>query len=166
MGIARLIGLATLVSVLSSCASASRQVPVTGDSEKVAVLVGEWRGEYTSPMTGRKGSMYFALHEGSEAAEGDVVMIPNKGNVVNWEDRVTFASARHLAEVLPIRFVRLESGLVSGRLEPYVDPDCGNVHMTTFFGEVRDGRVIRGSFVSLSTAHRLYTGKWSAVRVR
>lgn len=166
MVIARFIGLAAAVSILSSCASSSRQVPVLGSGDNIASLVGEWRGEYTSPMTGRKGTIYFALQEGGEVAEGDVVMIPNKGTVVNWEDQVTITSARHLAEVLTIRFVRLENGLVSGRLEPYVDPDCGNVHTTTFFGEVRDRRLIRGSFVSLSEAHRLHTGDWSAVRVR
>jgi hypothetical protein len=166
MGIARFIGLAAAVSILSACASGSRQVPVLGNSEDVAVLVGEWRGEYTSPMTGRKGTIYLALREGGEAAEGDVVMIPNRGDVVNWEDQVTIASARHLAEVLTIRFVRTESGLVSGLLQAYVDPDCGNVHLTTFFGEVRKGRTISGSFVSHSASHALHTGDWSAVRVR
>jgi len=166
MGIARMIALGAVVTILSSCASASRQIPVLGDPDKVAVLVGEWRGEYTSPMTGRKGTIYFALQEGSDAAEGDVVMLPDRSTVVNWEDRVTIASARHLAEVLNIRFVGTESGLVTGRLEPYVDPDCGNVHTTTFYGEIKDGRVINGSFVSVSAAHRLHTGGWTATRVR
>jgi hypothetical protein len=166
MGIARFVGLAAAVAVLSSCASASRQVPVLGNSNSVAALVGEWRGEYSSPMNGRTGSIYFALREGSQAAEGEVVMIPNKGTVVNWEDRVTMASARHLAEVLTIRFVRTESGLVSGVLEPYVDPDCGNVHLTTFFGEVTKAGGISGSFVSHSATHKLHTGDWNVVRVR
>ncbi|HUF65895.1 MAG TPA: hypothetical protein VMM17_07955 [Gemmatimonadaceae bacterium] len=166
MGIARLIALGAVVLILSSCASASREVPVLGDPGKVAVLVGEWRGEYTSPMTGRTGTIYFALQEGTGAAEGDVVMIRDRSTAVNWEDRVTIASARHLAEVLSIRFVRMETGLVTGRLEPYVDPDCGNVHTTTFYGEVRDGRVMTGSFVSVSDAHRLHTGGWTATRVR
>lgn len=166
MGIARLIALGAVVTILSSCASASRQVPVLGDRDKVAVLVGEWRGEYTSPMTGRKGTIYFALQEGGDAAEGDVVMLPDRSTVVNWEDQVTIASARHLAEVLSIRFVGMESGLVTGRLEPYVDPDCGSVHMTTFYGEIKNGRVINGSFVSVSAAHRLHTGGWTATRVR
>jgi len=166
MGIARLIALGAVASILSSCASASRQVPVFGEPDKVAVLAGEWRGEYTSPMTGRKGTIYFALQEGSDAAEGDVVMIRDRSTVVNWEDQVTIASARHLAEVLNIRFVRMETGLVTGRLEPYVDPDCGSVHTTTFYGEVKDGRVISGSFVSVSAAHRLHTGGWTATRVR
>jgi hypothetical protein len=93
-------------------------------------------------------------------------MIPERNTVVNWQDQVTIASARHLAEVLTIRFVQMESGLVTGRLEPYVDPDCGNVHTTTFYGEVKDGRTISGSFVSVSSAHRLHTGGWTATRVR
>ena len=58
---------------LLACASKPTPITVTGDR---ASLAGKWVGDYTSPATGRTGSIVFNLSPSGDAANGDVVMIP------------------------------------------------------------------------------------------
>lgn len=165
MQVARLVVLAAGATLVWGCASTTQRLPVQSASGNLAALAGEWRGEYTSPENGRTGTIYFLLQTGENSAAGDVVMLAGRGaRVVDWEDRVTMASARFLAEVLTVSFVSFDNGMVSGRMGPYRDSDCGHMHVTTFFGEVQDNR-ISGRFISRSDAHEPHVGEWIANRV-
>lgn len=72
-------------------------------------------------------------------------------------------ATRDLPEVLAIRFVRVAEGAVSGRLEPYLDPDCDCEASTTFTGRVH-GDVIEGTFHVVSRGVSGTTGRWRAWR--
>jgi hypothetical protein len=166
MRVARLAGVAVAVLAVSACVSSPGFIPLPSASENLKALGGEWRGEYTNPATGRRGNLYFALTPGEDAAAGEIVVYPHMGpGVVKWENRVTIASARYLAEVQTVRFVSYESGILTARVGPYVDANCGNVHVTTFFAEMRNGQ-LAGNFITRSDAHEPHTGQWTASRVR
>jgi hypothetical protein len=152
--------------LLSACASTAAFVPLPTPGENAAALQGEWRGQYINPMTGRSNTVYFALAAEERSARGEFVSLPGRGaRVVNWEDRVTMASAKLLAEAYPVRFESFESGILHASVGPYVDADCGEVHVTTFFGELRNGQIV-GTFVTRSPAHDPHIGEWFATRVR
>jgi hypothetical protein len=165
MQAARLLGGAFVVLAFGACASSPAFVPLLTPEENMVALAGEWRGEYTNAVTGRKSTLFFSLTPGEREAAGEIVVYPQGApGVVNWERQVTLASARYLAEPLAVQFVSFESGILTARVGPYVDGNCGNVHVTTFFGELRNGRLV-GSFVTRSEAHESQSGQWSASRV-
>ena len=58
--------------------SADKPITVTGDSAARASLAGKWVGEYSSPATGRSGSIVFNLSPTGDAASGDVLMVPRE----------------------------------------------------------------------------------------
>lgn len=166
MRAATLMAGAAVALTLSACASSPAFVPLPSPSENLAALGGEWRGEYKNPANGRSGTLYFSLASQEDAASGEIVVYPQGApGIVNWENRLTLASARYLAEAMQVRFVSYQSGIVTARVGPYVDPNCGNVHVTTLFGELRNDR-LSGNFISRSEAHEPITGQWSAHRVR
>ena len=53
------LGLAALACASLACATKPTPVTVTGDVGDRALLAGKWSGEYTSPATGRSGSIVF-----------------------------------------------------------------------------------------------------------
>lgn len=59
-----------------ACATRPTPVTVAGESAARASLAGKWVGEYSSPTTGRTGSIVFNLAPSGDAANGDVVMVP------------------------------------------------------------------------------------------
>ncbi|MGH9259550.1 MAG: hypothetical protein ACRD08_06560, partial [Acidimicrobiales bacterium] len=67
---------AALAVIVAACASTPPPIPVTGTAGDITALVGEWIGEYSSPSTGRSGSISFKLSARGDTAHGDVVMIP------------------------------------------------------------------------------------------
>jgi hypothetical protein len=151
----------------SGCAALHSLIPVFGPPQDLAALVGEWHGEYGSSQTGRTGSILFELQAGRDTASGDVVMIPRESRISPARvEPQTMRSARALADVLRIRFVRIEDGKVSGRLDPYRDPENGAALVTTFIGRLRDDTTIEGTFNTQSVAHPLHVGWWKATRVR
>lgn len=158
---------AGLVFFSAGCAVVRSMIPVSGPPQDLAVLVGEWHGEYGSSQTGRSGSIHFELRAGRDAASGDVVMIPRYSHISPARvERPTMKAVRALADVLAIRFVRIEDGKISGRLDPYRDPESGSTLVTTFIGRVRDDTTIEGTFNTQSVAHRSQVGWWKVERVR
>ena len=161
-----------LVPLLLGCAANPSPVPVVAEPDALAALAGHWAGEYSSPATGRSGSIVFTLSAGGESATGDVVMVPSGSEqplVAAAAPGVAGQSAttRPVAKGLTIRFVRLAGDSVSGMLDPYSAPDCDCVLTTTFTGQLHGDR-IDGTFETRGDprASATQTGRWSVSRRR
>lgn len=148
---------------LAGCTGPNTPVPVSGD---LAQLRGEWRGDYSSTQSGRGGTIIFRLEAGTDTARGDVMMVPadptgpqpDPGNVPD--------ALRSRPQPLTIAFVRAAGGTVSGRLDPYRDPECGCLLTTTFIGRRTDD-TFEGTFVSYhQEMNRKVEGRWRAQRVK
>ena len=167
MNITRL-GLVALACVSLACASKPTPVTVTGDPGDRASLAGKWSGEYTSPATGRSGSIVFNLSPSGDAANGDVVMIPRGygkalvpyGNATMAGGAVSTAPA---SQVLTIKLVRVSGDMVSGVLDAYRDPECDCPVVTTFTGTL-SGDTIDGTFSTRGPSNTPQTGTWRVKR--
>jgi hypothetical protein len=139
-------------------------VPVTGDTR---ILEGEWEGTYSSEQTGRSGSILFHLKAGTDSAWGDVLMIPERAEQSHAPTSPAYTEWRgRPPRVLRISFVRCEEGKVTGLLEPYQDPNTGELIRTMFEGSLRNGE-FRGSFWSAYPGQAyLPAGRWSVKRTR
>jgi hypothetical protein len=160
---------AILVATSLACASRPTPVPVIGLGSDVSALVGKWTGEYSSPETGRTGSIDFSLQAGKDTAFGNVVMIARpqtEPGVAMDHPAVSSVAGRSTSETIMIRFVRLEGSQVLGRLDPYRDPDCGCQLTTTFRGAFTDSRTIEGTFDTVGSGfgHLPASGRWRVTR--
>jgi len=164
---------ASAVALLAGCRSLQTPVPVMGPQSDMSALVGDWSGEYTSPETGRSGSISFTLQAGKDTAIGSVVMVPKAQNLpVNAgvaADRpaVMGSATQKPGSLLTIRFVRLEGSQILGTLDPYRDPDCGCQLATTFRGEFKDPSTIEGTFNTVGSGmeHLPSSGRWKVTRL-
>jgi hypothetical protein len=146
----------------AGCAWQGTPVPIVGPTESLA---GRWEGGYSSQQTGRTGSILFLLKAGTDSAYGDVVMLPAREEEVRPRADAQVPPSHHpSARLLRISFVQCEPGKVSGRLDPYPDPETGERVLTTFEGRQR-GDAFEGTFSSLYPGSgRRVTGEWSAKR--
>ncbi len=160
------IGLAAMIlGSQTACSATSPSVQLIAQRADLASLVGEWVGEYSSAESGRSGSIVFKLAAGADSATGDVVMTPRgSGEPLSANAPPGGGAVRPASQPLRIRFVRLESGAVSGTLEPYRDPELGILLNTVFTGTL-DGDQIRGTFTtSGAELPRAQHGEWHATR--
>jgi hypothetical protein len=156
-----MIFLATLA--FADCAGPSTPIPVSGD---IAQLRGEWQGEYSSAQSGRSGTIVFRLDATTDTARGDVVMVPLDPTGPQPDPGNIPTKMMVRPTPLTISFVRAGNGEVTGRLDPYRDPECGCLLITTFTGRV-NGDVVEGTFVSFhQEMGRKVEGKWRADRVK
>jgi hypothetical protein len=163
---ARVASLAMLIP-LASCAWKQTPVPIVSESGSVALLVGQWAGEYSSTQTGRTGSITFDLANEKDTAFCDITMTPKSTPVHIVGDLSSgFVVRPQPAEPLRVRFIRLGDNRLSGTLEPYTDPDCGCPVTTTFLGTFNGSNAIEGTFTSRSTGseHALSSGRWNVTR--
>jgi hypothetical protein len=141
----------TLVSalLLSACAASANQVNVKGADKDIVLLAGEWSGDYKGLDSGREGKIVFNLTLGRHTAEGEVLM---------------YAKDRNEPRALKIQFVKVDDNRISGRVGPYVDPQCACEVETEFLGDV-EGDVIDGTFVTRIAALNVeQAGRWSVQR--
>jgi hypothetical protein len=138
-----------------------RQPPIelSANNFDLTPLVGQWSGFYSSPETGRSGTIAFTLRAGESNAFGRVQMVP-RGVDPN--------AANASSQTLQIHFVRKEGRSVVGTLDPYTDPDCGCRVSTTFVGAFTDSRTIEGTYAtSADKNQRAPTGgNWKVTLVR
>ena len=80
-----------------------------------------------------------------------------------WRQEAAAAAPRPSTAVLTIRFVRVESGHVSGTLAPYADPLTGARLVTTFAGELK-GNTIEGTYTTRLPSGDTQTGRWTVQR--
>jgi len=156
----KISGIAVLL-LGAACAFRGAPVPVTGDAR---LLAGDWEGSYVSRETGRSGSIVFHLVAGADSAHGDVLMIPAQPVDLRLP---TAPEVEQLygrqTRVLTISFVRCTAAEVSGRLDPYEDPETGERVTTTFEGRLK-GNTLTGSFVTLYQGGARAAGTWSVRR--
>ena len=161
-------GVAVLTFGGAACAYNPPPVPVYASRADWEILAGNWRGGYTATSQGRSGVIEFKLSAGDEQAFGDVVMTAEHARVPYrpyppGDPRLGPTNIPY-TELLTIRFVRAEHGLISGTMAPYWDPDRSCEASATFLGEVK-GRVIEGTFTSLcEDGVRELRGRWHVAR--
>ena len=156
--------------LLAACAGGPHTpVPVVGTARDVQALAGQWGGWYSSAVTGRNGSISFALTARGDSAVGDVVMIPRgSGQPLRpWnQSPAPGVTPPPHASVLTINFVRVTAGRVTGSLAPYADPETGAKLFTRFEGTLA-GDTIEGTYTTTSTGSvDSQTGQWQVTRRR
>jgi hypothetical protein len=135
--------------LFTACATTGSSVQVKGTDTELVQLAGEWSGDYQGLESGREGQITFNLSLGRHTASGEVLM---------------YAKDSQQPRALPIRFVQVDDGRVSGKIGPYVDPACNCEVETEFLGDV-EGNVIDGTFVTrIAALSREQTGLWSVTR--
>lgn len=152
----------------SACAYNPRPVQMDASRADWEILAGNWRGGYTTTSPGRGGFIDFRLSAGDEQAFGDVLMIAEDARVPYrpyppGDPRLGPTDAPY-TQLLTIRFVRVEHGLISGTMAPYWDPDRSCQASAIFLGDVK-GRVIEGTFTSIcEDGVRQLRGRWRVTR--
>ncbi len=165
----RWVTLALASAVASAgCRGVQPPVPVMGD---LPLLAGRWDGEYGGPESGRSGSIVFTLAAGADTAFGDVLMVPRAWEVPPGATRPGDPDAPGqrvgpAPQALKISFVRAADQMVEGRLEPYRDPDCGCLLITTFTGRLVEPDRFEGTYVSYHTEMAKETRGWWRARRR
>jgi len=143
----RFVGLflSVAASGLAACGGMATQVEVKGGNEDVISLAGNWEGQYEGTESGRSGGIKFSLELGRHTADGEVMLGAG-------------------APPLKISFVRVEGGQVSGKMEPYMDPNCSCTVQTEFLGLVH-GDVADGTFTTraVQTGSEQH-GNWTVQR--
>jgi len=150
--------------LVAACGGPSTPVPVAGSDADLAQLAGEWSGQYSSEESGRSGSIVFRLIAGTDSATGDVMMSPLAGGP-RPADPAAPGAAFGQAQVLVIRFVRIEGGRVSGRLDPYTEPSCACQLLTVFEGRL-NGTKLEGTYTTRRPDGQTQTGRWDVTRRR
>ena len=159
-----------LAGIALACASKPTPITISGDSGARASLAGKWAGEYSSPATGRSGSIVFNLSPSGDSASGDVVMVPRGsgrplvpyGNATSTVVGATQTGAN--SQVLTIKLVRVAGDTVSGVLDAYRDPECDCPVQTTFTGRI-NGDTIDGTFTTRGAQSNAgQTGTWRVKR--
>ena len=143
----------------AGCKATVTPVPVQGTVDQ---LVGEWSGDYYSTETGRRGSILFRLEAGKDTANGDVLLTPE----VNYTapPKTDEPWWKTSSQVLRISFVRCDVDEVSGWMQPYLDPETGELTSAEFTGSIRRD-TLRGRYVAIGEAtKKRTTGTWTVVR--
>ena len=166
------LALVPFAALLTACSASRAHVPMVGAAGDVSALAGNWVGEYSSSESGRSGSISFSLKSATDSAVGDVVMIPNGlGSPLSpWQPDNTVNAANPApgtqapaSKVLTIRFVSVQSGQVSGTLDPYADPQTGARLVTTFTGQLK-GNTITGTYTTQLGSGGTQAGRWTVER--
>jgi hypothetical protein len=132
------------LGAIAGCGGGTKEVEMKGKDPDLAALAGEWEGSYKGNESGREGPITFSLQMGRHTAEGTVLM---GGDTP-----------------IRIEFVSVEGGQISGKIDPYMDPNCSCEVETEFLGTL-DGDTIAGMFTTKVTAQGVVqTGTWSVSR--
>src|SRR5205085_2958658 len=82
-------------------------IQLTSSDFDLQPLVGVWRGDYSNPQNGRRGTIAFTLRAGESAASGNVVMIPKPDSLLTPEERELVSDVPSTGrQVIPIHFIR------------------------------------------------------------
>ncbi len=137
--------LALMFVLTVACGGAVSQIEMKGGDPDLAVIAGNWQGNYQGLETGRTGAIHFSLELGRHTADGQV-----------------FMGGSHTA--LKISFVAVERNTITGSIDPYLEPSCGCQVQTQFNGTVA-GNEIDGTFTTkaLMNGAEMH-GTWQVAR--
>ena len=157
---------AALLLALVACARPPAVVTLEGEPAAIGTLAGQWQGEYWGAESGRSGTIDFSVSGSRDSVSGEVRMVDPVGRQLQSVD----PSGLHRTHVrseqsLAIQFVRVSETGVSGRMEPYVAPDCQCSVSTSFVGVVRGDSIV-GTFVTEFPGGGLDEGHWRVVRAK
>jgi hypothetical protein len=149
--------IALIAALAVACSSSKQPISVMGDTGDLEALAGSWVGTYHSDNQKTRGTIEFLLDHHADTASGSVVMYaPGVDPHHGGED---VPAARLL-----IRFVQAEGGWISGRLDPYEDPECQCVVETLFRGKI-EGDSMAGNYTTRGVYESFVrTGTWTATR--
>jgi hypothetical protein len=113
----------------------------------------------------RSGNILLTIRAAGDSAFGDVVMEQPREPMPqsSADPRVLNAMPIIASRLLPICFVSIARGMVSGSVGPYVVPDCQCMVRSVFVGVVV-ADTVSGTFTTRSAISVLQTGRWRAVR--
>jgi len=153
----------------SGCTLTMRPVAFAGTPADWEALAGDWRGDYRTNAYDRHGAIAFKLVASTRQASGEVLMMsdrygwpyvgipPGPGMPPSSEPRT---------DLLTVRFVQANRGMISGTMDAYWDPDRRCRASALFLGSV-DADVIKGTFTSMcEDQFRRSTGRWKVERKR
>jgi hypothetical protein len=130
--------------IVAACGGGASEVAVKGPDLDLARLAGDWLGDYHGTESGRQGPIHFQLQLGQHTADGTVLM----GG----------------ANPLKIQFISISHDKVSGKIDPYTDPQCQCQVQTEFDGTVA-GNAIEGTFTTKVIGKDVEQhGSWSVKR--
>jgi len=162
---------AALAFTFVACAGQSAPVPATLDPVAKTLLTGEWTGTYESPAKERNGYITFELEQDvdSTVCRGDVLMVPKAtGQPVRpvAGHEVHRDNVMRIPRLLAIESIRVTGDRITGRIEPYSDPETMHPVRTSFEGRIT-GDTIRGTLSSIDeqTGDRI-SGTWTVTRTK
>ena len=162
-------GAIVALSAAAGCASRPTPIRLAGQPDALAALVGNWSGRYVGVESRRSGVISFSLRAGDSTAFGDVLMIPNgydQHDVWTEREQHRYVAPRH-PQVLTITFVGIANQRVTGMLDPYTDPECDCLVLTTFVGRLTSASKLEGTYITrIPGTPRVQTGEWKAERQR
>jgi len=161
-----IIVVATLVALFVSCSGNLPPVQVIGGRNDLQGLVGHWAGTYEVTRGQlRRGEVYLLLDAEKDTARGQVIMTVLTSRPQNRPPANMLPAPMTVpAQVLSIRFVRVDGDIVNGVLDPYKDDFCGCILTTKFVGRLR-GDTISGTFdIRHSDSLERESGHWLATR--
>lgn len=122
-GVRAIVAGALVAACSAGCGFAMRPVPLDATPADWEALAGEWRGDYTMTGHDRHGLIAFRLKAAERQAAGDVLMMPDR---FAWpyggrpsRDVPPGRQAHTDPQLLSIRFVSAEHGMVRGSMDPY-----------------------------------------------
>jgi hypothetical protein len=164
-----LLGITALAVLGAGCSFAMRPVQVDASFADWEALAGDWRGGYAITGRDRHGVIEFRLKTLEREASGDVLMISDRSAlpVTGMPPKDGFPRRPpDASQLLAIRFVAADRGMIRGTMEPYWDPDRECRAWATFLGSA-DGDVVTGSFISVcDDRSRILLGRWWGARRR
>lgn len=160
--------LLSIVAGTAACAGNPAPVPVYATRADWETLSGRWSGSYSTSTPRRHGVIEFTLSAGDEQASGDVVLIADGARTPYrpyppGDPRLAPVEAQY-TQLLTIKFVRAENGLISGTIGSYWDPDRSCQATATFLGAAESSKIY-GTFTSTCEdgVRRLH-GTWRVAR--
>jgi hypothetical protein len=139
-----------VVSLVLSCSSSKQGISLVGEKGEISDLTGMWRGTYDSDDGTRTGTIELNIAKDAKTATGSVIM--------------RMSDNPDMPLRLAIRFVQIAEGWVSGRLDPYEDPDCNCLVESLFQGRLSGDSMV-GTYSTRGVAEEfLRTGSWLMTR--
>jgi hypothetical protein len=159
--------IALLAAACSSSApkepeSAAPSFPLEADPASLQMLDGRWEGQYYNETAKRGGTIVLEFSGKRATGNGDVLLIPKGSTEALKPSRppTEEETLKQMPRITSIQFVKAEAGSLSGKMDPFIDPDCNCEVMATFYGKVT-GDTIEGTFRTSAPGE----GTWKAKKV-